>query len=146
VTPPLSPVRQGVTNVLTFVGLLPQDSGEHLIKRIIGLPGDTVKCCDTAGRLQVNGVSIHEPYVRANNVPSTDAFTATVRPGQLWVMGDNRSESADSRRHRELNDGQVPIDDVVGKAFVVVWPFGRFGGVAQPPDVFTTVPDRTPGK
>jgi len=79
-------------------------------------------------------------------VPSTDAFTATVRPGSLWVMGDNRSESADSRRHRELNDGQVPIDDVVGKAFVVVWPFGRFGGVAQPPDVFTTVPDRTPGK
>ncbi|HEX2810541.1 MAG TPA: signal peptidase I, partial [Kineosporiaceae bacterium] len=134
------PVRSGLRTALTFVGLLPQDSGEHLIKRVIGLPGDTVTCCDAKGRLTVNGKPIDEPYVRAGNVPSTEKFTVKVQQAHLWVMGDNRSESADSRFHRALNDGQVPVSDVVGKAFVVVWPFARFGGVADPPSVFSAVP------
>jgi len=138
------PVRNGIRSALTAVGLMPEDAGEHLIKRVIGMPGDTVVCCDARGRLQVNGVSIDEPYVRAGNVPSLLRFTTTVKPGNLWVMGDNRSESADSRLHRDKNDGQVPIDRVTGKAFVIVWPFPRFGGVSDPPNVFAAVPPPPP--
>jgi signal peptidase I len=133
-----------LTSTLTFVGLMPQDAGEHLIKRVIGLPGDRVVCCDKDHRLTVNGVSITEPYVRAGNDPSDAPFTVTVQPGHLWVMGDNRSESLDSRFHRQLSDGQVPVSNVVGKAFAIVWPFSRFGGVDEPPKVFATVPSRAP--
>jgi signal peptidase I len=143
--PEVSPVKRVITDALTFVGLLPQDSGEHLIKRVVGLPGDTVMCCDAQGRLQVNDVPITEPYLKQGVAPSNDRFTVTVRAGMLWVMGDNRPESADSRVHRDQNDGQVPIDDVVGKAFIIVWPFGRFGGVPAPPDVFVGVPARAAG-
>jgi signal peptidase I len=137
------PLRNGLTTALTFVGLLPQDSGEHLIKRVIGLPGDTVTCCDAKGRLQVNGVPIDETYVRAGDRPSRDTFAVTVQKDHLWVMGDNRSDSCDSRYHPDSNGGQVPISNVVGKAFVVVWPFARFGGVADPPQVFSSVPAAT---
>jgi signal peptidase I len=139
------PVRQAVRTALTFVGLLPQDSGEHLIKRVIGLPGDKVVCCDAKGRLTVNGTPIDETYVRAGNAPSQEKFSITVKPDNLWVMGDNRSQSEDSRFHQspKLNDGQVPMSDVVGKAFVIVWPFNRFGGVVEPPDVFAKVPAGT---
>jgi signal peptidase I len=132
-----------ISSALTFVGLMPQDAGEHLIKRVIGLPGDTVVCCDRDHRLTVNGISITESYIRTGNDPSDQPFTATVQPGHLWVMGDNRSESLDSRFHRELGaDGQVPIANVVGKAFAVVWPLSRFGGVTEPEAVFSQVPAR----
>jgi len=130
-----------VSSVLTFIGLMPADAGEHLIKRVIGLPGDIVVCCDAQHRLTVNGVPITEPYVRAGEAPSDQPFTATVRAGHLWVMGDNRSESLDSRFHPELDGGQVPIDNVVGKAFAKVWPLSRFGGVDEPSEVFAKVPD-----
>jgi signal peptidase I len=133
-----------LTSGLTFIGLMPQDAGEHLIKRVIGLPGDTVVCCDADHRLTVNGTAIDETYVRQGEQPSDQTFTVTVQPGHLWVMGDNRSESLDSRFHRELkDDGQVPVDHVVGKAFAVVWPFSRFGGVSEPPDVFAKVPQHS---
>ena len=96
---------------------------------------------DANHRLTVNGVPITETYVRAGNDASDETFTVTVQPGHLWVMGDNRSESLDSRFHRELGaDGQVPIDNVVGKAFAIVWPFSRFGGVSEPPAVFANIP------
>jgi signal peptidase I len=140
-----SGLPHAVTAVLTFIGLMPQDAGEHLIKRVIGLPGDKVTCCDAQHRLTVNGVSITEPYVRAGNLPSDSPFSVTVMPNHLWVMGDNRSESLDSRFHRELPDnGQVPMSDVVGKAFAVVWPLSRFGGVVEPPGVFAAVPKPSP--
>jgi len=129
-----------LASALAFVGLLPQDAGEHLIKRVIGLPGDTVTCCDAQGRLLVNGVPIDETYVRVGNSPSQDRFAVTVQKDHLWVMGDNRGDSCDSRYHPTQDGGQVPVSDVVGKAFAVVWPLGRFGGVADPPDVFRAVP------
>jgi len=76
--PKVNPVQRVLNDGLTYVGILPQDSGEHLIKRIIGMPGDTVACCDAQGRLTVNGVSINEPYLSPGVRPSEIQFTATV--------------------------------------------------------------------
>jgi signal peptidase I len=127
---------------LTFVGVLPSDSGEHLIKRVIGLPGDTVECCDAQGRLMVNGEPIDEvSYLKPGARPSGTPFKVTVPPGRLWVMGDNRGNSADSRAHRDNGqDGTVPIENVVGRAFVLVWPQDRFTWLSNPGDVFAGVP------
>jgi signal peptidase I len=137
-------VSRAVGAVMTFVGLLPQDAGEHLIKRVIGLPGDTVACCDDSGKLTVNGVPVTETYVRDGDQPSDKRFTITIDAGHLWVMGDNRSESLDSRFHEDLDRGQVPIANVVGKAVAVVWPLSRIGGVVEPDDTFADVPNRSP--
>jgi len=128
--------------VLTFVGLLPQDAGTHLIKRVIGLGGDTVACCDTRGRVRVNGVGIDEPYVFPGESPSLRTFSVKVPAGQLWVMGDHREVSEDSRAHQNLRGGFVPVADVVGRAFVIVWPFGRIAGLGLDDAVFARVPDR----
>jgi len=115
-----------------FTGLLPADSGEHLVKRIIGLPGDVVECCDAEGRLIVNGVSLDEPYLADGIQPSAIDFAVTVPDGYLWLMGDNRPFSADSRAHMgEPGGGAVPIDHVVGTAFARVWPFDSFGGIGN---------------
>jgi len=142
---PESPLRSGVRSGLTFVGLLPQDSGEHLIKRVIGLPGDHVTCCDSQGRLVVNGVPIDEPYLFPGDSPSEQTFDVTVPATSLWVMGDHRRLSADSRVHPDSpTRGFVPLEDVVGEAFVVVWPFERAGGLSIPPTVFDAVPDQPP--
>jgi signal peptidase I len=138
--PPVEPeegaVRHAVRATLTFVGLLPHDSGEHLIKRVIGLPGDTVACCDAAGRVTVNGVPIDETYLFPGNAPSARTFSRTVPDGDLWVMGDHREISEDSRVH-----GFVPEKSVVGKAFVLVWPLSRATGLGRPDSVFAGVPD-----
>lgn len=131
------PLRDGIRNGLTFVGLLPAQSDEHLIKRVIGLPGDKVACCDAQGRLTVNGVPIDEPYIFPGNEPSKDEFSVTVPAGHLWVMGDHRAASQDSRYH---TPGFVPVDDVVGRAFVLVWPFDRFTLLRNPGATFAGVP------
>jgi signal peptidase I len=131
-------------NALSFVGLLPQDAGEHLIKRVIGVGGDHVQCCDAKGRVDVNGVAVDEtPYLVPGAAPSDKPFDVTVPYGYLWVMGDNRPVSADSRLHRTLNNGMVPVHDVVGKAFVIVWPFDRAGGLGIPASVFAHIPNPT---
>jgi signal peptidase I len=135
------PVRNGIQDVLTFVGLLPQDSGEHLIKRVIGLPGDTVMCCDDKDRIKVNGVPVDEPYTFPGDAPSTKTFSETVPAGHLWVLGDHRSVSYDSRYHLDREHGMVPVEDVVGKAFVIVWPLGRASTLSVPDTVFGRVPN-----
>jgi len=131
--------RDGIRSGLIFVGLLPADSDEHLIKRLIGLPGDKVQCCDAKGRLTVNGVPLNEPYLYTGDVPSTEPFSITVPAGRLWVMGDHRSDSADSRSHPDSFGGTIPIDDVVGRAFVKVWPLDRFGLLRNPQSTFKAV-------
>jgi signal peptidase I len=137
-----SPVRAALTSALTFVGLLPQDSGEHLIKRVIGVPGDTITCCDAQGRLVVNGSAIDEPYVAPGAVPSEMEFETTVPEGRLWVMGDNRQNSQDSRYQQgEPGGGSVPLANVVGVAFVKVWPVDRWGALRNPGATFADVPD-----
>jgi signal peptidase I len=132
-----------VSDVLTFVGLT-AESGDHLIKRVIGLPGDTVVCCDDSGALQVNGVSLGEPYAivapgQINAAPQE--FEVTIPGGHLWVMGDNRYNSGDSVfRRAGPTGGFVPVDNVVGRAAVVTWPVGRWAILDNYPDVFDGVP------
>lgn len=138
---PVPAWRQAATNVLTYVGLLPQDSGEHLIKRIIGLPGDTVECCDEEGRVSVQGVPVDEPYLAPGAQPSELEFTTTVPEGHLWVMGDNRQHSQDSRyKQGNPGGGSIPMENVVGVAFVTVWPADRWQVLRNPGATFAGVP------
>jgi signal peptidase I len=135
-TPPAheNPVLGGLKDVLVFIGLLPSDDQRDLIKRVIGVPGDKVACCDAHGRVTVNGVPLKETsYLRPGSAPSLQTFAVTVPPGRLWVMGDNRGNSADSRYHmNDPGDGTVPISDVVGHAFVLIWPLNRMTGLGIP--------------
>ena len=98
--------------------------GDILIKRVIGLPGDRVACCDAQGRITVNGVALNEQsYLYPGSAPSTMKFSIVVQPGRLWVMGDNRLVSDDSRDHQgDPGGGTVPESAVVGRAFVIIWP------------------------
>jgi signal peptidase I len=111
--------------LLSDVGLYP--TGGHLVKRVIGIGGDHVVCCDKSGLVTVNGVPLHErSYVIKGAAPSDRPFDVRVPPGRLWVMGDNRSNSEDSRFHQDLpGGGTVPENDVVGKVWAIVWPLGR---------------------
>ncbi|HCX85700.1 MAG TPA: signal peptidase I [Micrococcales bacterium] len=136
------PVRSALVRVGEFVGLLPANTGSHLIKRVIGMPGDHVTCCDTSGRITVNGVGIDEPYVIDGAVPSEITFDVTVPEGSVWVMGDNRSDSRDSRYHLgDSGGGMVPIDNVVGVAKVTIWPADRWTILRSPGATFADVPD-----
>ncbi|MPV49607.1 signal peptidase I [Pseudactinotalea sp. HY160] len=131
-----------VQQVLTWVGLLPADAGEHLIKRVIGLPGDEVACCDDQGRVTVNGAPLDEPYIKPGAVPSEKTFDETVPAEHLWVMGDNRPRSQDSRYSQgAVGGGFVPIDNVVGTAWVRVWPLDRLGMIGRSGETFADVPD-----
>lgn len=123
--------NKGVTgqikNALITLGVVPDPAKQFLIKRVIGVGGDTVICCDAAGKLQVNGTSINESYVYENDVPSESKFNVTVPKGYIWVMGDHRSASADSRFHTDdINKGMVPLTKVVGRATFIVWPFSNW--------------------
>ncbi|MFS0702112.1 signal peptidase I [Cellulomonas sp. 179-A 4D5 NHS] len=141
-TPQPTEARRVLNEALTFVGLLPQDAGEHLIKRIIGLPGDHVACEGDGAPVTVNGVPLDEPYLAPGAVPSISAFDITVPEGTLWLMGDNRGASADSRANMGSPGGPyMPVENVVGTAFVTVWPFDRAGTLTNPSDTFADVPD-----
>lgn len=121
----------GVQKLLSRVGLYPE--GGHLVKRVIGIGGDRVKCCDKQGRITVNGVPLEEQgFILEGHPPSDDKFTVKVPEGRLWVMGDNRSNSEDSRFHRDLDGGTVPESAVVGKVWAVVWPLDRFQLLDRP--------------
>jgi signal peptidase I len=121
-----------VGRALETVGLYP--TGGHLVKRVIGVGGDEVKCCDKQGRITVNGVPLNEKsYLAPGQQPSLINFDVKVRPGYVWVQGDNRSNSADSRVHLgDPGGGQVPDDDIVGKVFAVVWPLNHAKTLHRP--------------
>ncbi len=135
----------GVTGTLRkvgeFIGFLPANGEQTLVKRVIGVGGDHVQCCTAAGRITVNGVAIDESYVAPGQSPSAIEFDVTVPEGSLWVMGDNRGNSADSRYH--MGDGQIPFireKDVVGRAKWVIWPVGHWTSLGGR-EVFDSVPD-----
>ncbi|MGB8380993.1 MAG: signal peptidase I [Dermatophilaceae bacterium] len=136
--------RSPLNRLLIFLGLAPDDSNEHLIKRVIGLPGDAVSCCDAEGRVQVNGTSVTEPYLKPGDSPNggREPFSITVPQGRVWVMGDHRSDSADSRLHDDGTGatGSVPIDDITGRAVAVVWPLDHVTWLTAPERVFGSVP------
>ena len=128
-------VRDG----LILTGLLPRNSGHHLIKRVIGVAGDRVTA-DGHGVLTVNGVPLNETYVKEGTVPSSVPFDVIVPEGCVWVMGDNRSNSLDSRFHQDdPHGGAVPLKDVVGVATNVVWPVSRWSSLDNGEAVFADV-------
>jgi signal peptidase I len=136
------PKQNWFQQTLTFVGLLPDSSQQHLVKRVIGMGGDHVVCCDADGRISVNGQPLTEPYLAPGSDNKRIPFDATVPAGKLWVMGDNRNHSADSREHRdESSKGYVDAGSVEGKAAVIAWPLDRIGFIGNYPEVFAGVPD-----
>ncbi|MET9733968.1 signal peptidase I [Streptomyces sp. NPDC006458] len=139
-------VVKQVKQALTFIGLLPSDNEKDLIKRVVGVGGDHVVCCDAQGRLTVNGMPLDETdYLHPGNVPSESRFDITVPEGRLWVMGDHRDNSADSRAHQDQDyGGTVSVDQVVGRAVVIGWPVGHWTGLNEP-QTFSSVPDSAPG-
>jgi signal peptidase I len=142
-TPEEAPRASAVQGALAAVGLAPQQSTGHLIKRVIGLPGDRVAAAGDGSPVTVNGVPVDESaYLAAGVGPSDIPFDVTVPDGALWVLGDNRSSSRDSRWHQgDPGGGAVPVADVVGTAFAVPWPFDRAALLRNPGAAFADVPD-----
>lgn len=143
--PPEDPVGvKQIKETLTFIGLLPSADEQDLIKRVIGVGGDTVMCCDAKGRVTVNGTALDEPYVSPGNAPSEIRFEVQVPKGRIFVMGDHRANSADSRYHLdEAFDGTIDEGGVVGQAVVIAWPFDHWRKLEQPA-TFRSVPDPAP--
>lgn len=125
--------RTALQTIGEFVGLVPSGGEQTLVKRVIGIGGDRVSCGDD-GVLKVNGVAIDEPYLAPGQVPSAFPFDVVVPEGTLWVMGDNRGNSADSRYHQ--GEGQspfVPVSSVVGTVQAVIWPISNWKwGLSEP--------------
>ncbi|REE98402.1 signal peptidase I [Thermomonospora umbrina] len=113
---------------------------KEYVKRVVGAGGDWVRCCDAQGRITVNGVPVDErdylfrdPITNEQDRPSDRPFEVLVPPGSLWVMGDHRSQSRDSRAHRDApGGGVIPEKNVVGRAFVIIWPLDRAGNLPVP--------------
>lgn len=117
---------------------------DDYIKRVIGVGGDHIVCCDSAKRLTVNGKALDEDYIFEGDQPSERPFDVTVPKGRIFVMGDHRSASADSRVHLDFDNGTVPLDRVVGRAFVIFWPVDRAGALS-PPKTFEDIPNPPKG-
>lgn len=122
---------------------------KDFIKRVLATGGDRIVCCDPEQRLVINGHSLDEPYIYhgidgAPDLASEEPFDVVVPAGRLWVMGDHRSHSGDSReqylRTRDVQASTIPVDSVVGRAFVVFWPVSRAGWLSIP-DTFSSVPN-----
>jgi signal peptidase I len=131
-TPQPNPYDTAVGHILQLVGIVPANSGNDLVKRVIGVGGDTVECCDANGRIIVNGKPLtNETYIKPGSRTDQVQFKVIVPEGSVFVMGDNRGNSQDSRFHLDLNNGMVPLKDIVGRVVVKIWPFDRIGGIER---------------
>ena len=139
--PQRNPVSAAIAWVGQSLGIMAPDSTDF-VKRVIGVGGDRVACCDADGWVTVNGVPLDEyEYLFIGDDPSTQSFDVVVPEGMLWVMGDHRSNSADSRAHMgDPGGGFVPESKVVGRAMVVLWPVSRIGSV-DIPETFASLPE-----
>jgi signal peptidase I len=124
--PSTNPFAEFASNFASMFGF--GHPGDIYVKRVIGLPGDHVACCDAEGRVTVNSVPLSETsYLYPGDVPSSSRFNIVVPSGQLWVMGDHRSVSADSRDHLgDPGGGTIPVNSVLGRAFIIIWPPSRW--------------------
>lgn len=124
---------RGLQQAGSVIGLAPPDERDF-VKRVIAVGGQTVQCCDKQNRVVVNGRPLNEPYaVFAGHEPQEEFSPVTVPQGNLWMMGDNRNNSADSRRHvADQFSGTIPLSNVIGKARVIVLPLSRWQGIADP--------------
>ncbi len=130
---PSGPVQGFLRTVGELFGF--STAGEKdFIKRVIGLPGDRVQCCDSRDRITVNGKALSESgYLYSRDAPSATKFDITVPRNRIWVMGDHRAASADSRAHQgDPGGGTIPVDHVLGRAFVIVWPLDRLAVLNRP--------------
>jgi signal peptidase I len=141
ITEPTDPIVVSVDWFLSAFGITAPDSKQHLVKRVIGTAGDKIICCDADGLITINGVPINEPYISSGQAPSAVEFDVEVPAGSLWVMGDNRGNSEDSRFHGDLpSKGFVSTEWVVGRAIVISWPFENWTWLDNYPDVFKNIP------
>ena len=129
---------------LGVFGITAPDSSQHLVKRVIGIPGDHIVCCDATGKLEINGVAVDESVYLPEGVDNGfKPFDVTVPADSYWVMGDNRENSEDSRYHTDLpSKGFVPKSVVVGQAFVITWPKEHWTWLDSHSDVFKDVPNK----
>ncbi|VEI12691.1 signal peptidase I [Trueperella bialowiezensis] len=143
--PERNALQEALINIGEAIGLVPQNVGDHLVKRIIGMPGDHVACCTDEGLLTVNGQPIRESYLKPGVSASHSTFDVTVPAGHVWVLGDNRPRSKDARFHHQATGfGFVPIANIEGRAWLTVYPFDRFGTIPSATHVFENVPDPAP--
>lgn len=142
--PAQPPLVQAWDWMLSLVGISASDSEDHLIKRVIGVGGDHVVCCNQLGQVTINGTPIDETsyldLADGQSAPDVVPYDVTVPEGSLWVLGDNRDHSRDSRYNMDQpNQGFVPIGNVVGRAFLITWPLSRFGAIDTHHAVFAGV-------
>ncbi|MDN3310551.1 signal peptidase I [Microbacterium oryzae] len=143
---PRAPIVEAVDHLLTTVGLSAGDSDDHLVKRIVGMPGDHVECCNALGQISVNGVAVDElDYLKlpvGDTAASNEPFDVQVPDGALWVLGDNRDNSRDARFNMDQpGGGFVPLENVVGRVFLTTWPLERFGLIDGHHEVFRGIPE-----
>jgi signal peptidase I len=134
------PLADAVLAAGQWLGLTGSDT--TYVKRVVGLPGDAVACCDPDGHVTVNGEALDEPYVYHGDAPSSQAFSVIVPEGRIWLLGDHRSLSADSRSLLGApGGGMVPVDRVIGRPVQIVWPLDRFTAIPRPPAAGPTTED-----
>ena len=123
-------VTNAIREGLVIVGVVPNPAKQYLVKRVIGVAGDKVVAKDQV--LTINGKPTKEPYIFAGNSPSDTDFNITVPEGKVWVMGDHRGASGDSRVHQDdVNNGMVPVEKITGRVVATIWPLNRIGFVSS---------------